>query len=249
MAGVLKLARRGINAVLRPAGLELRRAGEWDSDPRGFIPLEATLAEAAAARQSVGDFLDASYNFPGATQEAVDQLAALGAFRGPVETVCEIGPGSGRYLEKVVKICHPARYEIYETAQDWADWLVESYQVLHQPTDGKTLAATPSGSIDLVHAHKVFPSTPTIVTCRYLEEMARVLRAGGKAVFDVMTEPCLDDDTLKQWLATDVHHGAYPAMMPRQYVLDLLGRRGLSLVGSFFVPMKPGRTECFVFAR
>jgi hypothetical protein len=53
--------------------------------------------------------------------------------------------------------CNPAYYEIYETAGDWEKWLVDKYQVTSHPTDGRSLSSTPSGSIDLVQAHKVLP--------------------------------------------------------------------------------------------
>jgi Methyltransferase domain len=249
LAKLLGHIRRGLNVVLKPAALELRYVADWDDDPRGFIPFSATLSGAATAGLSVADYVDATYNRPGATQHSVEQMAALGAFEGTIERVCEIGPGSGRYLERVQKLCHPAHYEIYETAPDWAEWLVKTYGVIHQPTDGTRLASTPSRSMDLVQAHKVFGTTPTLVTCHYLEEMARVVKDKGKVLFDVMTERCLDEATLARWFATGVKHGLYPAMMPRQFLIDMLARRGLTLRGTFLVPMEPGMTECMLFIR
>ena len=33
----------------------------------------------------------------------------------------------------------------------------------------------------------------------YLEEMARVVRPGGAVAFDMVTEPCLDEETVRAW--------------------------------------------------
>jgi hypothetical protein len=79
--------------------------------------------------------------------------------------------------------------------------------------------------------------------------MARVARTGGKIVFDIVTEECLDDATLKNWFATGSGYQHYPCLMPKQYTIDFLSRRGCAFVGSFFVPMEPGKTECMVFAK
>jgi hypothetical protein len=241
-------ARQSINSLLDPFGLELIRHTPY-TDYRDYIPFEETLLAAKAAGLSVGDYIDVRHNYPGATQETIDQMAALGTFKDKIDRVCEIGPGSGRYLEKIVKICSPTYYEIYETASKWEKYLVETYQVVAHPTDGKSLAASPSESIDLVHAHKVMPGQPSLVMCRYFEEMVRIAKGGGKIVFDIVTEECLDDATLKDWFAAGGGYQHYPCLMPKQFAIDFFGRRGCTFVGSFFVPMKPGKTKCMVFAK
>jgi hypothetical protein len=245
------LARKIVNAPLALVGLEVRssfREHDWD-DPEQYIPFRETIDGAKQAGLSVGDYIDTTYNKPGATQKTIDQMEGLGVFRDKIERVCEIGPGSGRYLEKTIKACNPDHYEIYETASVWAEYVVGAYGVIARPTDGLSLGHTDSESIDLIHAHKVLVCTPFITTCRYLGEMARVLRSGGKAVFDLVTEDCMDDPTVDAWIEAGSQSGSYPNLMPKQYVTDYLSRRGLSLGGSFFVPMEPGRTECFVFSK
>lgn len=241
-------AHQSINSLLDPFGLELIRHTPY-TDYRDFIPFEETLLEAKAANLSVGDYIDVRHNYPGATQDSIDQIAALGVFNGKIDRICEIGPGSGRYLEKIVKICSPDYYEIYETASKWEKYLVETYQVVAHPTDGRSLASTPSESIDLVHTHKVMPGQPSLVMCRYFEEMVRVVKTGEKIVFDIVTEECLDDDTLKDWFAAGGGYQHYPCLMPKQFAINFFSKRGCTFVGSFFVPMKPGKTECMVFAK
>lgn len=239
---------KNINSFLGLVDLKLTRLQPY-TDYRDYIPFEETIAGAEKAGLSVGDYIDAKHNKPGATQDTIDQMTALGVFKERVERVCEIGPGSGRYLDKILKICNPSYCEIYETAKDWEQWLVQKYQLTAQPTDGKSLSHTPSESIDLIQAHKVMPGQPSLVMCRYFEEMARVTRTDGKIVFDIVTEECLDDATLKNWLATGGGYQHYPCLMPKQFAIDLLSRRGCAFVGSFFVPMEPGKTECMVFAK
>jgi hypothetical protein len=247
----LGVARRAVNALLGPVGFEVTRiASQREREEPGVVlPFRTTIAGAEAAGLSVSDFVEITYNRLGATQETLDAMEGLGVFENRIDRVCEIGPGSGRYLERTMKRCRPSHYEIYETAVSWAEWLGTTYGVTIQPTDGKTLAATPTDSIDLAQAHKVFVVTPSMTTCSYLLEMARVVRDGGKVVFDVVTEDCVDSRTLAAWLEAGSPWGPYPAMMPRRFVVDLLSRHRLALRGSFFVDMKPGRTECMVFVR
>ena len=237
-----------INFFLGLLKLKLIRLRPY-TDYRDYIPFERTIVGAKEAGLSVGDYIDLKHNKPGATQDTIERLDALKVFEGNIERVCEIGPGSGRYLEKVIKKCSPDYYEIYETAKVWEKWLVEQYQLKAQPTDGKSLASTPSESIDLVQAHKVLSGQPSLVLCRYLQEMARVTRTGGKIVFDIVTEECFDEETLKNWLDTGRGYQHYPCLVPKQFAINLLERHGCNFVGSFFVPMKPGKTECMVFVK
>lgn len=122
----------------------------------------------------------------------------LGVFSKQITTVVESGPGSGRFIEKTLEACSPSNYEVYETAGLWASYVVSKYDVVLQPTDDRTLRATSDGSADLVHAYKVFVGVPFLETYTYWTEMARVARSGSHVVFDIMTEACLDSDTLKK---------------------------------------------------
>ncbi len=240
-----------MNAAVAPFGLQVSRRSSHDwSDTRNFIPLEDTLIAAEQAGLPLGDYVDGVMNkIPGATQGTIDGLAKLGVFSRPLPTVVEIGPGTGRYLEKTIAACSSQRYEIYETSQAWASYVAAKFDVITQPTDGKTLSATPDASADLVHAHKVFSTIPFISTSSYWTEMARVTKRGGYIVFDIMTERCLDAETLRRWAASGVENGSYPAAMPRQVAIDYFGDRSCELVGSFLVPMGAGTTEVLAFRK
>jgi len=240
-----------VNRSLAPIGIRIASVADHDwSDSANFIPFHQTMERASAAKMSVGDYVDAVMNgVPGSSQNTIDKMAALGVFSGGLQTVVEIGPGTGRYLEKTLRAGHPSRYEIYETAGPWSAYLVKKYNVTLQPADGYSLSSTADGSADLVHAHKVFSSVPFMVTCCYWQEMARVIRPGGWAVFDILTERCLDSKAIQIWAGSGVRNGSYPAVTPRDSAVGFFTGRGFTLAGSFIVPMPPGTTELLVFKR
>jgi hypothetical protein len=100
-----------------------------------------------------------------------------------------------------------------------------------------------------VHAHKVLSTVPFMVTCCYWHEMARVIRPGGWAAFDIVTEACLDADAMQVWAKSGVRNGSYPAIMPRAVAVSFFTHNGFTLAGSFIVPMPPGTTELLVFRK
>ena len=246
-----RLLKSALSRYFAVFGLEVKIAGRHDwTNAANFIPFTATLRAADAAGVSVGDYIDEVMNgIPGATQATIDGMVSLGVFSGKIATVLEIGPGSGRYLEKTLENCAPERYEIYETSEPWAQYVAEKYSVIRQFTDGGSLRATASGSIDLVQAHKVFSSVNLMVTLKYWAEMARVTKPRGYIVFDVVTEACLEPAVIERWVASGFHTGAYPAAMPSATVTDYFNSQGFSCVGSFIEPMGPGSTEIFVLQK
>ena len=218
-----------------------------------FIPFKETLAAAKAAGVSVGEYIERKHLAGARTalDQTVDGLASLGLFDAVIQRICEIGPGSGRYLEKIMARCQPQSYEIYETSREWRNWLVGEYGVIPRACNGRTLAATESSSVDLVHAHKVFGGgLPFLNTMSYWGEMARVVRGGGWVVFDIMTEACFSRKYLDEWFNANPWEWAWsPHMIGRDFTIATFNERGISLVGSFLVPSFPAITECMVFRK
>lgn len=239
------IVHKSINASLRPLGVQVVRGRTTDPAVKPFVSAKRTIAAARRSGLSVGDYIDQNNAKPGTTAVSVDAMLRLSALAHPVERVCEIGPGSGRYAEKVIAALRPRVYEVYETASDWLPHLRKLPNLIAQPSDGRTLAYTKSASVDLVHANKVFVYVPFVTMIGYLQEMVRVVRPGGAVAFDIVTENCLDDQTLDSW----VTHGTIYLLTPRGWVIDFLTRRGLSLQGNFFAAMAEGRTELLVFRR
>ncbi len=248
---MLRTINSAVNKSLAPIGVKITGIDHHDwSDVGNFIPFERTMDAARSAGMSVADYVDNVMNgVPGSSQNTVDKMAPLGVFSEFIRTVVEIGPGTGRYLEKVRKAARPSRYEIYETAEPWSAYLTKEYEVVAQPTDGYSLSSTADASVCMVHSHKVLSAVPFMVTCCYWHEMARVIRPGGWAVFDVVTERCLAGDAMQIWAKSGLRLGSFPAVLPREVAVSFFTEEGFKLAGSFIVPMPPSTTELLVFKR
>jgi phospholipid N-methyltransferase len=234
-----------LNDVLRPLHVQLVSGNSPDPAIQDYIPARKTIAAAQKAGLPLGAYIDQTFAEPGTAPNTVKAMLELADMHDKCETVCEIGPGSGRYAQEVIAALHPDAYEIYETAGDWLRYLRKLPSGVIRDCDGHTLSPTRSGSVDLVHAHKVFVYIPFYATAGYLEEMARVVRPGGAVAFDIITEACLDDKTVKAWMK----RGTFYRPISRVWAVEFLQRRGLTLRGSYFAPLPPGTTELLVFRR
>jgi hypothetical protein len=239
-----KLA-KPLNDVLRPLHVQLVPGSSPDPAIQDFIPARKTIAAARKAGLPLGAYIDRTFAEPGTTPNTVKAMLELADLHGKCETVCEIGPGSGRYAEEVIAALCPDTYEIYETAKDWLSYLRKLPNTVIRDCDGHTLSQTSSASVDLVHAQKVFVYLQFYATAGYLDEMARVVRPGGTVAFDILTEACLDDELVEAW----TKHGTFYRPVSRVWAVEFLQRRGLTLRGSYFAPLPPGTTELLVFHR
>lgn len=126
-------------------------------------------------------------------EEDLDMLLGkLGATLGPSDHVVEIGCGAGRMTRaiapRVAEVTavdvSPRMLEIAgeENAElDNVRWLLG---------DGSTLMVVPDASADVCISHIVFQHLPEPkLTLRYVREMGRVLRPGGRALFQVSNAP------------------------------------------------------------
>lgn len=234
-----------VNDVLRPLHVQLVSGTSPDPAIKDFIPARKTMAAAQQAGLPLSAYIDRTFAQPGATPDAVNAMLKLADLHDECETVCEIGPGSGRYAEEVIANLHPRRYEIYETARDWLPRLSQLPNAVLRNCDGHTLSQTADGSVDLVHAHKVFVYLEFYATAGYLPEMARAVRPGGTVAFDIVTEACLDEETVRTW----AREGTIYRPVPRTWAVELMQRHGLTLRGSHFSPLPPGTSELLVFRR
>ncbi len=217
-----------------------------------FIDFKLTQGAAKAAGRSVAEFLEQRHvvGLKTALEKTIDGMAALGVFNENIDRVCEIGPGSGRYLERIMARCKPTHYEIYETSKEWRNWLVQTYGVTARKSDWRTLRETETASVDLVQAHKVFPGLPNLTMLSYFREMARVVRNRGWIVFDAMTEKCFEPVNLQAWFDANPWDWDWsPRMCAIQYVVDMFAGLGITHVGGFLVPLHPAVTECLVFRK
>lgn len=193
---------------------------------------------------SVCDYFERLWDKDGDTQRVIDKMVSLGVLNSATRHICEIGTGSGRYLEKVLQICNPKVYESYETAADWKEYLTKTYKkVIPRDADGMKLSHTESSVVDLVYAHGVFVYLPFLVSYSYFTEIARVTR-GGYVCFDMMSEDCIDEKSVKAWF--DARH-FYPHLLSKSWVRGFLGDKGFTEGDNFFNGYGPGVSNYMVF--
>jgi SAM-dependent methyltransferase len=236
---------RTVNVALRPFGVQIVRNFSADPAVKNYLPAKKTIAAARRAGLGLCDYIEKTNSEAGATQRTVDTVLRIGGITPPVERVCEIGAGTGRYAEKFIESLQPKHYEVYETAVDWLPHLRGLPHVEIKPADGHSLAGTASASVDLAHANKVFVYIPFAAVAGYLLEMLRVTKPGGTIAFDVVTEECMTDQVLESWMTS----GTIFIPTPKAWVIDFLGRRGAELKGTMRIQMVEMETELFVFRR
>jgi ubiquinone/menaquinone biosynthesis C-methylase UbiE len=236
-----------INSILSVVNLRLVKASNFiNINKGGYIIAKDTIQAAKADRLSVCDYVEKLWNQVGETQKTIDKMKEYGAFKFENPTVCEIGAGTGRYMEKVFSECNPSRYESYETASDWAEWLQKEYQIISQQTDGHSLKHTADDSMDLIHAHGVFVYLKFLDNVRYFNEMIRTIKPNGLIIFDCYTEDCMNDETLERWLSSE-HN--FPSILPNDFIVEYYKKRNFQLLGNFFNAHGQGKSKYFVFKK
>jgi hypothetical protein len=231
-----------LSRFTRYLGYEIRPAGEAR---QGFIDARSTLAAAEARGMSVGEYVETIWNQRGATArviDEVDQVVNLPACKH----ILEIGPGTGRYLAHILDRTTPKRYEIYETADDWASWLTATYAppVVRQPADGSSLQHTADGACDLVHAHGVFVYLKFLHCFEYFTEMMRVCAPNGNIAFDIYPTETFDEDAILRWLT---YPDRYPVVLDKEQVVAFFANRGFNLVHQFSNPYGHGTSHYLIF--
>jgi len=237
-----------INSILGLFNLRLIKATYFNNNSNNlsYISAKETVNNAQKEGLSVCDYVEKMWDQKGATKNVIDNMEKLGAFEITNPIVCEIGTGTGRYMEKVIKKCNPKRYESYETAKDWAEWLDMEYDIISQETNGCSLKNTEDKSIDIIHSHGVFVYLPFFDSLRYFKEIGRVASKNAIIVFDCITEDCLDKKTMNDWLNSAYN---FPRLLPEKYISDFFPSTKYKLLGNFFTPYGQGKSKYFVFQR
>jgi hypothetical protein len=237
-----------INVALRPLGLELRRSVSW----RGYIDTNETVAAAKAQGLSVEAYTETAWNQRGHTARVIERMRKAGCF-SDCHRMCEIGPGTGRYMARSLDAAPAAICEYYEVDKEWASWLEQTYgpRIRRRLADGSSLNQTAERSCQLVMAHGVFVYRPMLTTFDYLKEASRVCGDGGFVVFDCFTEEEVAGKQLQRWLAS---RWRYAVVIPESTLLSYCSGLGLALRSDFkdshFIDDSgEGRSRYFIFQK
>ena len=237
-----------INLILGLLNLKLVNTNNLTSNSNnlGYISATETVKNANKEGLTVCNYVEKMWNQVGETVKIIDSMEKYGAFEYTNPAICEIGAGTGRYMEKVIDKSNPAKYESYETAKDWSDWLQNTYPIISHPTDGFSLKFTSDKSIDIIHAHGVFVYLKFLDNIRYFNEMKRVIKPNGIIIFDCYTEECMTAELLNNWLQSQ-HN--FPVVLPNDYIISYFENFNFKLVGNFFNTHGQGKSKYFVFKR
>ncbi len=157
----------------------------WDARAREnamyFIHSELDYADpdTAAFWSSGGETLDRT-------------LGLVGASLRPTDEVVEIGCGIGRVTRHLAaRARHVVGIDVStEMVERGRRLLSDLANVSLLVGTGRDLAGVADDAVDLVYSFIVFQHIPDpAVTCNYIREIGRVLRPGGRTVFQVSEHP------------------------------------------------------------
>jgi hypothetical protein len=212
---------------------------------RRFLDFHRTELAAQKAGKPIGDYLEGIWNCEGQADRVSRWMQKIGCYED-CGTILEIGPGSGRFLRPTLERARPGRYEIYETARCWAEWLARSNrpQVIAQPADGRSLGATQTASCDLVHAHGVFVYLKPLTSFEYFGELVRVASSTAHVVFDFFPSEGFDERAVLAWLAGK---DRFATLLPRRLVTGFFRHRGFELIATCHRQVAAGRATYVAF--
>ncbi|MBW7908275.1 MAG: class I SAM-dependent methyltransferase [Kiritimatiellae bacterium] len=181
------------DALLRPFGLELRRRTDHEEKP-----WDHTFRRGIRDEEKGGDPNDAVSDAWGKPEWAKYIVPHL---RDNM-TICEIGPGVGRWTKHVIDKSKKLYLVDYSkvVCDYWrakGDPRIEVIQSLNT-----RLPQIPEGSIDLFMSFDVFVHMDIEIVYGYLEEAFRILKPSGIALIDYLS---LDDDVSARWFIKDLN--------------------------------------------
>lgn len=196
-----------------------------------YIDARETIQKSKDARKTICEYVEGLWGIQGETDRVISELANQGVL-SRCDEVCEIGPGTGRYLERILYRTKAEKYHIYETDGEWAKYLEKTYspQVIRHRADGTTLGETNDKSCSLISAFGVFVYLPLLQVFGYFDEMVRVCKEGGYIAFDCYLCDHWTLETIKKWQ----HSGSsYPVLMPKNLILQYFESKGFKEIYCF----------------
>lgn len=216
-----------MTTISRLAGLQIK-----SKYVRSYVSCEKYIRRAKEAGLSLCDYSENRGGRKG-FRDIVFQEISKYVSPDYIKNVCEIGPGTGRYLEKVLEINpYILNYYYYETAKDWREWLGENYNCIAREADGISLRQEKSGTIDFCHSHQVFIYLSMYCVLCYIREMIRVSSTNGIILFDYYNENSFNETKSGKLIRKKMN---WPVIIPDALILSLLSDHNCEVIKNFGV--------------
>ena len=196
----------------------------------GYIDCNTTVQAAQDADLTICEFVERLWDQYGQTKLILNRAAKHIDF-SEVNTVCEIGPGTGRYIKKTIeRMGKVDNYTIYEIDKDWANWLETEYSISKREANGIDLQDEENTSIDFCQAHGVFVSLSMYNVLIYLKEMMRVTKSGGYLLFDYFDETSFSNNVGQIIIDNSID---YPSIIPSGIIRNFLLENNCEIITEF----------------
>jgi SAM-dependent methyltransferase len=152
-----------------------------------------------------------------------DVRDAVGYVPTPGDVVVEIGCGVGRLTRAIAAdVAHVHAFDISEGMLDVARRAGPSNATFRRG-EGDSLAGVPSAAADLALAYCVFQHLPSLaVLQRYLGEMTRVVKPGGRIAFTLSPRTWIDALRpvlrVRRWLREQIVSGGPRGLYQREWI-------------------------------
>lgn len=172
------MLKQAVRALLAPFGLAIVRRPK---DPACTVEW---VAEAGRDGMAVNDFIEKDHRKP-ALQE-LEQLVFPHVDAG--STLCELGPGTGVYTRQLAARITRGTLHVVDSDANAIGFLRKHLPAnrcvrLHL-NEGTALPLDGRDVVDLAFSASVFTGGNLTYFFRYVQEFARVLKPGGRLVFD-----------------------------------------------------------------
>ncbi len=239
---IKNLIKKKLNLLIKPIlikyKLEIIRTSNKQTSGKGFIGAKETIRAAQEANLSICDYRENQENHPlkkGRRNRIIERILSYNIIENN-QTFLEIGAGTGMYVEKIIKTITPKTYHIYETANDWKDYLANRFQnnsqinfLIHQAS-GVDLKQTNSNSCDIVFAHGVFVYLSSVQTFSYLKESVRVLKKGAYLIFDCYLDSSFNTNSIRLWIDYKMY---FPVVISEKLLNSFCRENDLTIISKF----------------
>jgi len=236
---IKKILKILIKPILTKYKLEIvRTTNKKNANNKGYIGAKETIKAAQEANLSICDYRESQEDRPlkkGRRNRIIEKILSYNILENN-QNFLEIGAGTGMYVEKIIETITPKTYHIYETANDWKEYLSNRFKnnlkinfLIHNAS-GIDLKQTDSNSCDVVFAHGVFVYLSSVQTFSYLKESVRVLKKGAYLIFDCYLDSSFSTDSIKLWIDYKMY---FPVVMSEKLLNSFCIENNLTIVNKF----------------